>query len=63
MKQYNKHDLSDIGKTEISHEVLYEKYQDALETIMWYEYRIRELNKELDSWILGYEIISDKYYG
>ena len=63
MKQYNKHDLSDIGKKEIPHEILYEKYQDALETIMWYEYRIRELNKELDSWILGYEIISDKYYG
>lgn len=39
------------------------RYQDALETIIHYEYRIAELEADLDAFQEAYEEVSNKYYG
>lgn len=55
--------LHDLGKADIPYDELYARYQDALETIIHYEYRIAELEADLDAFQEAYEEVSNKYYG
>lgn len=56
------YDISNTGRL-LPYSELWEDYQDALETIRYYEEKISQLNDELDSWIKAYEETADKLYG
>lgn len=47
-------------KKHFPYQELWEKYQDALETIAYQQFRIRELNEEVDAWCQAYEEIIDE---
>ena len=63
MNSFAGYDMRDLGKAGIAYGELHAKYQDALETIMHYERRIRELSRELEGYEEAYEELSIKYYG
>lgn len=63
MNLFETYSLRDLGKTDIPYNVLYAKYQDALETIMHYEERIYRLESDLEAFEEAYEEVSNKYYG
>lgn len=63
MNTFGTYSLHDWGKADIPYDELYARYQDALETIMHYEYRIGELEADLDAFQEAYEEVSNKYYG
>ena len=63
MNLFEAYSLHDLGKTDIPYNVLYAKYQDALETIMHYEERIYRLESDLEAFEEAYEEVSNKYYG
>lgn len=63
MNPFGTYSLHDLGKADIPYGELYARYQDALETIMHYEYRIHELEADLDAFQEAYEEVSNKYYG
>lgn len=56
------YDISNTGRL-FSYSKLWENYQEALETIRYYEEKISQLNDELDSWVEAYEETADKLYG
>lgn len=47
----------------LSYRELWEKYQDALETVQYYEEKIAELKDELNDYIEAYDEISNMFYG
>ena len=55
--------VHDLGKDDIPYNVLYAKYQDALETIMHYEERLFTLESDLEAFQEAYDEVSNKYYG
>lgn len=55
------YDISNGGP--VSYSELWKNYQDALETIQYYEEKISQLNDELDSWVEAYEETADKLFG
>ena len=63
MNLFETYSLHDLGKVDIPYNVLYAKYQDALETIMHYEERIYRLESDLEAFEEAYEEVSNKYYG
>lgn len=63
MKPFGTCSLHDLGKADIPYDELCARYQDALETIMHYEYRIGVLEADLDAFQEAYEEVSNKYYG
>lgn len=63
MNTFGTYSLHDLGKADIPYDELYARYQDALETIMHCQYRIGELEADLDAFQEAYEEVSNKYYG
>ena len=63
MNLFETYSLHDLGQADITYNVLYARYQDALEAIMHYEERICRLESDLDAFEEAYEELSHKYYG
>lgn len=61
MKEYKRLTIEEAGNLTIND--LIRKYNDSVEEILYLNYRIKELNKEIDLWQAAYDEVSDALWG
>lgn len=61
MKEYKRLTIEEAGNLTIND--LIRKYNDSVEEILYLNYRIKELNEEIDLWQAAYDEVSDALWG